>query len=102
MLKDYKLYFGFLVVNIIFIFDYSFWHSTSAYAIAQAIEDNEDQYQLPDEHNPIYTWPRDLLLPTKIFFLTVSEKVRLERISRRTELTTQEHLIESRQRFRAK
>lgn len=70
--------------------------------MAQAVEDYPERYSLPSEEDNIYTWPKDLLLPDRVFFLEVSEKVRRQRIGGRQELTMQEHLIEARTIFRKK
>ncbi|XP_054287458.1 UMP-CMP kinase 2, mitochondrial-like [Macrosteles quadrilineatus] len=59
-----------------------FWHSTAAYAIAQqAVEDYNGT--LPAENDEVYEWPHDLLKPDIVFFLSVSESKRLDRLMRR-------------------
>ncbi|XP_066256984.1 UMP-CMP kinase 2, mitochondrial-like isoform X2 [Euwallacea similis] len=79
-----------------------FWHSTTAYALAQAVADNPQYLKLPDAANEIYKWPEDLLKPEKVIFLNVSEEVRLERHSRRSVdlVTAQEKLLKDDTKFR--
>ncbi|XP_019773399.2 UMP-CMP kinase 2, mitochondrial [Dendroctonus ponderosae] len=79
-----------------------FWHSTTAYAIAQKIADHPERYKLPDATDEIYQWPVDLLKPQKVILLTVSEEIRLERHSRRSAdlVTEQEHLLKANAKFR--
>ncbi|KAL4222439.1 UMP kinase [Mactra antiquata] len=56
-----------------------FWHSTAAYGIANetSLED------MPGVNHTVYRWPEDLLKPTIVLFLTVSEDVRKQRLSGR-------------------
>nr|XP_023019727.1 UMP-CMP kinase 2, mitochondrial-like [Leptinotarsa decemlineata] len=77
-----------------------FWHSTAAYAIAQSIQDKGDMYVLPAKGDKIYCWPEDLFKPDIVLLLNVSEEVRLQRQSRRTNVTTQEELLNSCSEFR--
>ena len=43
---------------------------------------------MPAVGHPVYTWPEDLLKPTVILFLTVSEDIRKQRIEGRDEVKT--------------
>lgn len=79
-----------------------FWHSTSCYAIAQAVEDSSGKYTLPDLGDEIYSWPKDLLRPNMVLFLKVSEYKRKLRLGGREELTMQENLLAAKQLFRTK
>jgi len=64
---------------------YRFWHSTSAYGIA------EECTELPASDHSIYRWPVDLLKPSLVVFLDVSEEERQKRIvGRQLQLTTEE------------
>ncbi|KAG5874100.1 hypothetical protein JTB14_005896 [Gonioctena quinquepunctata] len=77
-----------------------FWHSTAAYAMAQSVQDNEETDNMPPEGNKIYNWPEDLFKPDIVLLLNVSEEVRTQRQSRRTNVTTQEELLNSSTEFR--
>lgn len=77
-----------------------YWHSTTAYAIAQSVEDHPDQYEMPPPHDKIFSWPEDLLQPDIVIFLDVSEEVRKQRQSRRTSVTMQENLLNNSEEFR--
>ncbi|XP_066138183.1 UMP-CMP kinase 2, mitochondrial-like [Euwallacea fornicatus] len=79
-----------------------FWHSTTAYALAQAVANEPQRLKLPDAEDEIYKWPADLLKPQKVIFLNVSEQVRLERHSKRNAnlVTTQEKLLKINKKFR--
>lgn len=79
-----------------------FWHSSAAYGIAQAIEDNPDLYKMPPEGADFYQWPSDLLQPDIVILYQVEEKERLRRISRRKECTDQELLLKNSEAFRNK
>lgn len=81
---------------------FRFWHSTTAYALAQAVANNPGKLQLPDASDDIYKWPSDLLKPDKIILLSVSEAVRLERHSRRAAdmVTAQEKRLKDDTKFR--
>lgn len=70
--------------------------------MAQSIEDYPERYTLPPTDSDVYAWPKDLLCPDMVLFLCVSEQVRKMRLGGREELTTQEHLLASRQLFRNK
>ncbi|XP_046679601.1 UMP-CMP kinase 2, mitochondrial-like isoform X2 [Homalodisca vitripennis] len=59
-----------------------FWHSTAAYAIAQQSVESYNA-TLPPEGDSVYEWPNDLLRPDIVFFLSVSESKRLDRLMRR-------------------
>lgn len=76
-----------------------FWHSTAAYALAGQVDDVAD---LPATGDQIYQWPKDLKpYPDKVFFLQVTEAVRMERISRRqTEHTEEENRLAKEANFR--
>lgn len=103
--KTYKVFFKNMPINLyIFVMFsvYRFWHSTAAYAIAQAIADYPDSVTLPEQENPIYNWPEDLLQPALIVFLRVNERVRLERLKNRRTLTDQENLLKHQEQFRSK
>ncbi|KAL1496986.1 hypothetical protein ABEB36_008023 [Hypothenemus hampei] len=79
-----------------------YWHSTTAYALAQKVVNNPQNLTLPDFGDAIYKWPGDLLKPTIVIFLNVSEKKRLERHSRRSAelITEQEKLLKNNTKFR--
>ncbi|KAJ8971402.1 hypothetical protein NQ317_005518 [Molorchus minor] len=79
-----------------------FWHSTAAYAIAQAVEDYPDKYEMPPANDKIYCWPEDLFRPDIVLLLDVSEQVRLQRLSRRKSYTAQENLLKDCSKFRQK
>lgn len=79
-----------------------FWHSTAAYAIAQAVQDYPDKYKIPLPGDNIFCWPEDLLKPDIVIFLDVSEAVRKERQSRRRNVTMQEGLLNNFEEFRKK
>ncbi|CAH1117953.1 unnamed protein product [Phaedon cochleariae] len=78
-----------------------YWHSTAAYAMVQWIHDNKGKYEMPPAGDEIYCWPDDLFKPDIVFFLDVSEQVRAQRLSRRTESTAQEDLLRSSTEFRS-
>uniref|UniRef100_A0A1B6KQ92 Thymidylate kinase-like domain-containing protein n=2 Tax=Graphocephala atropunctata TaxID=36148 RepID=A0A1B6KQ92_9HEMI len=59
-----------------------FWHSTAAYAIAQQTVERPNA-NIPPEGDSVYEWPGDLLRPDIVFFLSVSESKRLDRLMRR-------------------
>ena len=62
-----------------------FWHSTSAYAIA------EECLEMPAAGHDVYRWPDDLLRPSIVILLVVSEQQRRRRIAgRHLQLTTEE------------
>lgn len=75
-----------------------------AYALAQSVADHPDRLTLPDHSDEVYKWPDDLLKPDKVIFIDVSEEVRLERHSRRSEnlVTEQERLLKKDNSFRQK
>ncbi|XP_044266337.1 UMP-CMP kinase 2, mitochondrial-like [Tribolium madens] len=77
-----------------------YWHSTAAYAVAQAVHDWAGKIEMPPEGDSFYKWPEDLLKPSIVIFLDVVENVRLERLSRRKSSTTQEDLLKSSKQFR--
>ncbi|EFA00847.2 UMP-CMP kinase 2, mitochondrial-like Protein [Tribolium castaneum] len=77
-----------------------YWHSTAAYAIAQAVYDSSGATEMPPEGDSFYKWPQDLLQPSIVIFLDVDEDVRLERLSRRKTTTTQEDLLKNSKQFR--
>lgn len=48
---------------------------------------------MPPDGHPIYEWPSDLLKPDIVFFLSVSESKRMDRLMRRKNKTvTREEL----------
>ncbi|KAL8565235.1 hypothetical protein ACOMHN_001133 [Nucella lapillus] len=75
-----------------------FWHSTTAYSIAQetSLED------LPPLGHGDYCWPSDLLKPTVVIFLTVSEEVRRQRLGNRhvDDITFEERSLNKDKLFR--
>ncbi|XP_044730735.1 UMP-CMP kinase 2, mitochondrial-like isoform X2 [Chrysoperla carnea] len=75
-----------------------YWHSTGAFALAQAVHNKE--IELPPIDDEVYKWPTDLLKPDLVIYLDVSEENRLERISRRPTCTDQESLIKTNADFR--
>ncbi|KAL3281912.1 hypothetical protein HHI36_005116 [Cryptolaemus montrouzieri] len=80
-----------------------FWHSTTAFALAQLKEDFWDvmkSTELPEKNNDVYEWPKDLLKPDIVIFLDVCEEVRSQRLSGRTSMTNQEKLLSSKEDFR--
>ena len=68
-----------LTIHFFFIVLYRFWHSTTAYGIANETSSGD----LPEKGHFVYQWPADLLKPTLVLFLTVSEDVRKQRLSGR-------------------
>ncbi|XP_052091708.1 UMP-CMP kinase 2, mitochondrial-like [Mytilus californianus] len=56
-----------------------FWHSTTAYGIANETSTSD----MPPRGHWVYQWPSDLLKPTLVLFLTVTEEVRRQRLSGR-------------------
>lgn len=76
-----------------------FWHSTSAYAMANEIIANPT-LQLPDEGDEIYCWPKDLIQPDIVIFLTVAEEKRLQRLSKRKQFTIEENELKKNAKFR--
>lgn len=76
-----------------------FWHSTSAYAMANEII-QDDKLKLPDEEDDIYFWPKDLIKPDLVIFLTVSESIRLQRLSKRKTFTDEEHELKKNAKYR--
>lgn len=93
--------FVFLIYFFTFLI-FRYWHSTAAYAIAQAVQDYPNKYKMPPSGDEIYSWPDDLFKPDVVILLEVSEEVRLERHSRRKTYTTQEELLKSSNDFRQK
>jgi len=79
-----------------------FWHSTTAYALAQEVANDPNKLSLPQVEDDIYKWPSDLLKPDIVILLNVSEEVRLERHSRRhpESVTLQEKLLKDDTKFR--
>lgn len=74
-----------------------FWHSTAAYGIANETSSGD----LPESDHPVYRWPSDLLKPTIVLFLTVSEDVRQQRLTeRRMRETFEERSLDKDQLFR--
>jgi len=62
-----------------------FWHSTSAYGIA------EECAEIPASGHTVYRWPDDLLKPSLVIFLNVSEDQRCKRIvGRQLQITSEE------------
>ena len=62
-----------------------FWHSTTAYGIA------EECAEIPAAGHNIYRWPGDLLRPTLVILLVVSEQRRLQRMAGRPlQMTSEE------------
>uniref|UniRef100_A0A8D8V2P0 UMP-CMP kinase 2, mitochondrial n=1 Tax=Cacopsylla melanoneura TaxID=428564 RepID=A0A8D8V2P0_9HEMI len=76
-----------------------FWHSTAAYGMANTIISNSD-LKLPDPDDELYNWPEDLLKPDLIIYLTVSEQIRLQRLSRRKTFTEEEAELKKNAKFR--
>uniref|UniRef100_A0A6P7FG20 UMP-CMP kinase 2, mitochondrial-like isoform X1 n=1 Tax=Diabrotica virgifera virgifera TaxID=50390 RepID=A0A6P7FG20_DIAVI len=77
-----------------------YWHSTTAFGIAQAVQDSADLQEIPPRGDQVYCWPEDLFKPDVCIFLDVDESVRLQRLSRRKEFTAQEDLLKSSSEFR--
>lgn len=76
-----------------------YWHSTAAFGLAQAVHDYSD-FPIPPKGDKNYCWPKDLFKPDIVIFLDVDENIRLQRIARRNEFTTQEDLLRSSEEFR--
>lgn len=72
------------------------------FAIAQAIRNDPEQIKLPKENDEIFNWPEDLLKPDIVLLLSVSERIRLKRISGRVNKTSQEKLLKDDKTFREK
>ncbi|XP_076465683.1 UMP-CMP kinase 2, mitochondrial-like [Babylonia areolata] len=74
-----------------------YWHSTAAYGIANETSMGD----LPPLGHESYCWPTDLLKPTTVIFLTVSEQVRRERLGKRQGIVTfEERFLNKDQLFR--
>ncbi|XP_052797628.1 UMP-CMP kinase 2, mitochondrial-like [Mya arenaria] len=74
-----------------------FWHSTAAYGIANESSSGD----LPRADHSVYTWPSDLLKPSLVLFLSVSEEVRQQRMAgRRLVETFEEKSLDRDQLFR--
>jgi len=56
---------------------YRFWHSTTAYAVA------EECPEVPRTGHDVYRWPADLTKPSLVILLVVSEDERRRRIAGR-------------------
>lgn len=76
-----------------------FWHSTSTYGMANEIIKN-DKLKPPDEDDDMYFWPKDLMKPDLVIYLTVSETIRLQRLSRRKNFTLEEDELKKNAKFR--
>ena len=68
-----------------------FWHSSAAYAIATEAKCGGEINILP-RGNPIYQWPDDLLKPSAVVYLELSESDRVLRMHERGEAETNEEL----------
>ncbi|XP_028391077.1 UMP-CMP kinase 2, mitochondrial-like [Dendronephthya gigantea] len=66
-----------------------FWHSTAAYAIAIEAKCG-DEKAIPPAGNSVYQWPSNLLKPTAVFFLELSEDERQKRLTGRGGNETEE------------
>ncbi|XP_067650381.1 UMP-CMP kinase 2, mitochondrial-like [Haliotis asinina] len=66
-----------------------FWHSTAAYGIANETSLSD----LPPLGHVTYNWPCDLLRPSVVLFLNVTEEVRKQRMNFRDEAMTYEEKI---------
>lgn len=76
-----------------------FWYSTAAYAIAEEV--NAGRLQLPQEGNPLYNWPSDLVKPDLVLFLELDESIRRTRHrNRSTTITEEEQQLEQDRLFR--
>ncbi|KAJ4432102.1 hypothetical protein ANN_20716 [Periplaneta americana] len=65
-----------------------FWHSTAAYAIAEEVK--TVCLQLPQEGDPLYRWPSDLVKPDLVLFLELDESARSSRHRCRNTTNTEE------------
>ncbi|XP_069690725.1 UMP-CMP kinase 2, mitochondrial-like isoform X2 [Periplaneta americana] len=65
-----------------------FWHSTAAYAIAEEVKTG--CLQLPQEGDPLYRWPSDLVKPDLVLFLELDESARSSRHRCRNTTNTEE------------
>lgn len=79
-----------------------YWHSTAAFALGRAIKEDPVKYQAPPKGHEFYSWPSDLLKPSKVFLLHVSEAERLKRLSRRKGATLEEKQLKEDEEFRRK
>lgn len=77
-----------------------YWHSTAAFAIAQAVQDYPNECTMPPKGDEIYEWPHDLFKPDIVMLVDVDETIRLQRISNRKDFTTQEKLLRDCEQFR--
>lgn len=77
-----------------------YWHSSSAYALPQAIQDFPEQYTMLPAGDAFYCWPYDLMKPDIVLLLSASEDLRYKRLSKRKNLTVQEQLLNNSQKFR--
>lgn len=70
--------------------------------MAEGVKNSSQNFKIPPAESDSYKWPTDLLKPDMVFFLSVNEEVRISRISRRVNLTTQEDEIKRNNLFREK
>lgn len=74
-----------------------FWHSTAAYGVANETSSGD----LPVVGHPVYDFPKDLLKPSLVLFLTVKEDVRKQRMKDRgLQATFEEKSLDKDQLFR--
>lgn len=86
-------------VSLCFFMFRRYWHSTTAYAIAKqaGYGDTHHLFPLIDQ---VYKWPKDLLKPTAVVFLTTTERDRDARVNERNEMTREEIQIAENERLR--
>ncbi|XP_025829477.1 UMP-CMP kinase 2, mitochondrial-like isoform X2 [Agrilus planipennis] len=78
-----------------------FWHSSAAYALAQAVQNDPENCTLPSNGDVIYRWPEDILKPNISLLLNVDEHERIKRHNKRnTTNTAEEKLLKNDGQFR--
>lgn len=88
-------------MNGLFLLSLRYWHSTAAYAIANAVSGKVQN--LPLVGSEIYTWPSDLMRPDLVLLLSVSPEERLRRLLHRgLNKTEEEKQLEINHLFRHK
>ena len=81
---------------------YRFWHTTGAYALAEAIELNQIN-KLPEPGSEFYRWPQDLVKPDIVLLLSVTEEERIRRHKHRSTTNTEiEQRLKDKENFRLK
>ena len=80
-----------LVVRVLNLHFIRFWHSSAAYAIALEAKCGSEA-NIPPKGHSIYQWPGDLLKPSAVIFLELSEEDRMSRLRERGVTETDEEM----------